>query len=68
MIGLPHEVKGNAIHAYVILNAGRKGSDELEAKLRDHDGKELGHIAKPQSITFLDSLPKARSGKIMRRL
>jgi len=68
VIGLPHEVKGNAIHAYVILNAGKEGSDELEAKLRDHVGKELGPIAKPQSITFVDSLPKTRSGKIMRRL
>lgn len=68
VIGLPHEIKGNAIHAYVILNAGREGSDELEAKLRDHVGKELGPIAKPQSITFVESLPKTRSGKIMRRL
>jgi acetyl-CoA synthetase len=68
VIGLPHEVKGNAVHAYVILNAGQTGSDELAATLRDHVGKELGPIAKPESITFVDSLPKTRSGKIMRRL
>jgi acetyl-CoA synthetase len=52
----------------VILNAGQTGSDELAATLRDHVGKELGPIAKPESITFVDSLPKTRSGKIMRRL
>ena len=68
VIGLPHEIKGNAIYAYVILNAGQTGSDDLAAALRDHVGKELGPIAKPESITFVDSLPKTRSGKIMRRL
>ena len=68
VIGLPHEIKGNAIHAYVILNAGQQGSDELAAALRDHVGKELGPITKPETITFVDSLPKTRSGKIMRRL
>ena len=68
VVGLPHEIKGNAIHAYVILNAGQSGSDDLAAALRDHVGKELGPIAKPESITFVDSLPKTRSGKIMRRL
>ncbi len=68
VIGLPHEVKGNAVHAYVILNAGQSGSDDLALGLRDHVGKELGPIAKPETITFVDSLPKTRSGKIMRRL
>ena len=68
VVGLPHEIKGNAIHAYVILNAGQSGSDELAAALRNHVGKELGPIAKPETITFVDSLPKTRSGKIMRRL
>ena len=67
-IGLPHELKGNAIHAYVILRAGQTGSDELAATLRAHVGKEMGPIAKPETITFVDSLPKTRSGKIMRRL
>ncbi len=68
VIGLPHEIKGNAIYAYVILNAGQKESGQLKAELRDHVGKEIGPIAKPESITFSDSLPKTRSGKIMRRL
>lgn len=67
-IGLPHELKGNAIHAYAILRAGLKGSDSLAEELRNHVGHEMGPIAKPETIEFLDSLPKTRSGKIMRRL
>jgi acetyl-CoA synthetase len=68
VIGLPHELKGNAIHAYVILNEGQNESDDLGIELREHVGKEIGPIAKPESITVVDSLPKTRSGKIMRRL
>jgi acetyl-CoA synthetase len=67
-IGLPHEVKGNAIHAFVILRAGFEGSHDLEEKLRAHVGHELGPIARPDAITFTPSLPKTRSGKIMRRV
>jgi len=67
-IGLPHELKGNAIHAYVILKAGAQGSEKLAEALRDHVGHEIGPIAKPETITFVDVLPKTRSGKIMRRL
>jgi acetyl-CoA synthetase len=67
-IGLPHEIKGNAIHAYVILRAGFEKSDKLAEELRNHVGHEIGPIAKPEDITFVDSLPKTRSGKIMRRL
>jgi acetyl-CoA synthetase len=67
-IGLPHEVKGNAIHAFVILRAGFEGSHELEEKLRAHVGHELGPIARPDAISFTPSLPKTRSGKIMRRV
>ncbi|GAB4436622.1 MAG: acetate--CoA ligase [Chloroflexi bacterium OHK40] len=67
-IGLPHEVKGNAIHAFVILRSGFEGSHELEEKLRAHVGHELGPIARPDAITFVTSLPKTRSGKIMRRV
>jgi acetyl-CoA synthetase len=67
-VGLPHELKGNAIHAYVILRAGVEGSDRLLEELRNHVGHEMGPIAKPETITFVDSLPKTRSGKIMRRL
>jgi acetyl-CoA synthetase len=67
-IGLPHELKGNAIQAYVILRAGLEGSEKLAETLRDHVGHEMGPIAKPETIDFVDSLPKTRSGKIMRRL
>ncbi len=67
-IALPHELKGHAIHAYVILRAGISGSKELEEALKKHVSHEMGPIAKPESITFTDSLPKTRSGKIMRRV
>ncbi|NOZ62104.1 MAG: acetate--CoA ligase [Calditrichaeota bacterium] len=67
-IALPHELKGNAIHTFVILRAGENSSKELEQELKQHVSKEIGPIAKPESITFVDSLPKTRSGKIMRRV
>jgi len=67
-IGLPHELKGNAIHVYVLLNAGIEKSDRLAEALRNHVSHEIGPIARPESVTFVDSLPKTRSGKIMRRL
>jgi acetyl-CoA synthetase len=67
-IGLPHEVKGNAIYCYVILRAGYEKSDKLAEDLRQHVGHEIGPIARPEHITFVDSLPKTRSGKIMRRV
>jgi acetyl-CoA synthetase len=67
-IGLPHEIKGNAIHTYVILKAGHEPSEALIEELKAHVGHELGPIAKPEKITFVPQLPKTRSGKIMRRL
>ena len=67
-IGLPHELKGNAIHTYVILVQGVERSDKLAEELRNHVAHEMGPIAKPETVTFVDSLPKTRSGKIMRRL
>ena len=67
-IGLPHEVKGNAIHAFVILKAGLNKSEKLAEELRQHVGHEVGPIAKPEHIEFVDSLLKTRSGKIMRRV
>ena len=67
-IGLPHELKGNAIHTYVILVNGVNPTEELKLELIQHVGKEVGPIAKPQSVEFVDSLPKTRSGKIMRRV
>lgn len=67
-IGLPHEVKGNAIYTYVILKAGVEKNPQLVEELRQHVSHEVGPIAKPESIEFVDSLPKTRSGKIMRRV
>jgi acetyl-CoA synthetase len=67
-IGLPHEIKGTAIHAFVILRAGYSASQELADELREHVGKHMGPIAKPEAINFADKLPKTRSGKIMRRV
>ncbi len=67
-IGLPHELKGHAIHTYVILKAGENGDNDLAQALKDHVGKEIGPIAKPESVEFVDALPKTRSGKIMRRV
>jgi len=67
-IGLPHEVKGNAIHAFVILKTGINKRDGLVEELRQHVSHEVGPIAKPEHIEIVDSLPKTRSGKIMRRV
>jgi len=67
-IGLPHDVKGHAIYTYVILRQGVEKSEELKEILRNHVGHEVGPIAKPEQVKFVDSLPKTRSGKIMRRV
>jgi acetyl-CoA synthetase len=67
-IGLPHEIKGNAIYAYVILRTGVEKNTALLEELRQHVSHEVGPIAKPEHIEFVDSLPKTRSGKIMRRV
>ena len=71
VVGKPHEIKGEAIVAYVVLKGKRpEGEDakEMVNKLREWVGKEIGPIAKPDDIRFGDNLPKTRSGKIMRRL
>ena len=67
-IGLPHEVKGNSIKAFVVLREGCSASSELEDELREHVGVHLSKIARPDSISVVEKLPKTRSGKIMRRL
>jgi len=67
-VGIPHEVRGNVIHASVILRTGIEGSSELATELIKYVGSEVGPIAKPERVEFVDSLPKTRSGKIMRRL
>ncbi len=68
VIGLPHEVKGQAIHCYCMLRAGFKGSDQLADELKAHVSEKMGPIVKPEKITFVEALPKTRSGKIMRRV
>lgn len=68
VVGRPDELKGQAIAAFVTLEGGRKGSDDLKNELRAHVAKEIGSLAKPDDIRFTESLPKTRSGKIMRRL
>jgi acetyl-CoA synthetase len=67
-IGLPHEIKGQAIYGYVILRAGHEPSEALAEELRAHVGHEMGPIARPEKVTFVTALPKTRSGKIMRRV
>jgi acetyl-CoA synthetase len=68
VIGLHHEIKGNAIHAYVILRADHEAEEGLVEQLKAHVAHEMGPIAKPEKITILSALPKTRSGKIMRRV
>jgi len=68
VVAFPHEIKGQAIHAYVTLNAGEEGSDELRAKLIQEVRREIGALAAPERIQFAPALPKTRSGKIMRRI
>lgn len=60
--------EGQAIHAFVLLRHDYTGSPELAEELRQHVGSEMGPIAKPEDVKFVDSLPKTRSGKIMRRV
>jgi len=68
VIGVPHELKGQVPKAFVILTIGSEGSDDLAAELRNHVADTIGKIARPDSIEFVETLPKTRSGKIMRRL
>jgi acetyl-CoA synthetase len=67
-VGKPDAVKGQGIMAFVTLEGGRKGDDKLREELKRHVVKEIGALARPDEIRFTDSLPKTRSGKIMRRL
>jgi acetyl-CoA synthetase len=68
VVGRPDDVKGQAVSAFVTLKAGQVPSEEQKNLLRQWVAKEIGPIAKPDDIRFTDSLPKTRSGKIMRRL
>ena len=68
VVGVPHEIKGTGIYAFVTLMANAEKSDELKKELVAHVRKEIGPIATPDKIQFADALPKTRSGKIMRRI
>ena len=68
VVGRPDDLKGQAIAAFVTLEGGRTGNEQLKQELRAHVAKEIGALAKPDEIRFTDTLPKTRSGKIMRRL
>jgi acetyl-CoA synthetase len=68
VVGMPHEMKGQGVAAFVTLKAGRKPTDELKKELVAAVARQIGSLAKPDQIRFTDSLPKTRSGKIMRRL
>ncbi|MDX2165794.1 MAG: acetate--CoA ligase [Deltaproteobacteria bacterium] len=68
VVGRPDEMKGQAIAAFVTLEAGHTWSKELEKELREHVAKEIGAFARPDDLRHADMLPKTRSGKIMRRL
>ena len=68
VIGYPHDIKGQGIYAYVTLRVSATPSDELLSELKLHVRKEIGPIATPDIIHFSPSLPKTRSGKIMRRI
>ncbi|MFH1663767.1 MAG: acetate--CoA ligase [archaeon] len=68
VIGKPHEIKGESITAFVILKKGAEISDALRKELAEHVAKEIGKLARPDEILFVEDLPKTRSGKIMRRV
>jgi acetyl-CoA synthetase len=68
VVGKPDELKGQAISAFVTLESGQEPTEDLRKELREHVVKEIGALARPDDIRFTDSLPKTRSGKIMRRL
>lgn len=68
VVPIPHDIKGTAIVAFVTLEKKFSPSNELEAELKNHVTKEIGALARPEKIRFTQSLPKTRSGKIMRRL
>ncbi|AQR74144.1 acetate--CoA ligase [Sphingomonas sp. LM7] len=68
VVGMPHDIKGQGIYAYVTLNAHIVADDTLRKELRDWVRTEIGPIATPDALQFAPGLPKTRSGKIMRRI
>jgi acetyl-CoA synthetase len=68
VVGKPDEIKGEGISCFVTLVSGIPPTEELKKELREHVAREIGALARPDEIRFTESLPKTRSGKIMRRL
>ncbi len=68
VIGKPHSLKGESITSYVVLKGGTQPSEDLRRQLREHVGNEMGKLARPDEIWFVNDVPKTRSGKIMRRV
>jgi acetyl-CoA synthetase len=68
VVGYPHDIKGEAIYAFVTLKEGVTKTTDLKANLITHVRNSIGPIAKPEKLQFADALPKTRSGKIMRRI
>jgi acetyl-CoA synthetase len=68
VVGMPHEMKGQGVAAFVTLKAGQSPSDDLKKQLVSAVRTQIGALAQPDQIRFTDTLPKTRSGKIMRRL
>ena len=67
LVGYPHDIKGNALYAFVILKDDSK-KDDIEVEINKLISKTIGPIAKPEKIQLVPGLPKTRSGKIMRRI
>ena len=68
IVGMPHDLKGQGVCAYVILKAGEEASDTLKSELNRHVRAEIGPISNLDAIYIVNGLPKTRSGKIMRRI
>ncbi|MBS0386357.1 MAG: acetate--CoA ligase [Proteobacteria bacterium] len=68
VVGMPHDIKGTGIYAYVTLNAGETGDETLAGDVKQWVSHEISPIARPDVVQFAPSLPKTRSGKIMRRI
>lgn len=68
VVGFPHDIKGNALYAYVITYSNLEEDEQLEREIKALVAKNIGAIARPDEIQFVSGLPKTRSGKIMRRI
>ncbi len=68
VIGRTHEIKGQAIAAFVTIKAGRPQTEDLKKEIKEHVAKKIGALARPDDVIYAAELPKTRSGKIMRRL